>query len=189
MNPDTALLPLCIAIGVLGLILAVLLWVRDRRGRAVQALGFAALPVGLYLTGLLRMIWDAVVAVIRWAGSVVFNTTIWTGFGLIALAVVLWIVGGMIASRNRTRRAVEKARGAEQPGGRPAVGRGTRGAAAGGASGAAGAAGAAGASGATGSTVAGKQSGTPARGGNKQAAESDPEMDEIEAILKNRGIE
>lgn len=182
MNPDTALLPLCIAIGVLGLILAVLLWVRDRRGRAVQALGFAALPVGLYLTGLLRMVWDAVVAVIRWAGSIVFNTTIWAGFGLIALAVVLWIVGGMVASRNRTRRAVEKARGGDAAtgSGRAAVGRGT-----------AGAAGAAATTGATGSTVAGKaQHANPAaKAGKGKQAESDPEMDEIEAILKNRGIE
>ncbi|OYO22134.1 hypothetical protein CGZ93_09565 [Enemella dayhoffiae] len=171
MDPNTALLPLCIALGVLGLILAVLLWIRGRRGRALQALGFAALPVGLYLTGLLRMLWDAVVAVARWASSVVFNTTIWTGFGLIGLAVVLWVVGGMVARRNHTRRAVEKAKGGgavESP-----TRRGGAGAAAG-------------------ATAVGSGSGTrPAAkaSGAKGKAAADPEEDEIEAILRSRGIE
>lgn len=146
------LLPVCISIGVLGLVVAVLLWMRGRRGRAVQAIGVAALPFGLYLTGLFPMVWSAAIEVARWAGRLVFSPPIWAGFSLLAVAVVLWVVGGMVARRTSGQARVE-------PGSdKPAVTRSSK---------------------------------EPKPKAAKPAAKTsgDDEFDEIEALLKQRGIE
>ena len=150
------LLPVCIALTALGLVIAIVAWLRHRRGRAVQALGFAALPVGLYLTGLLGLVFDAAAALGRWASQLIFNPAVWTGVGLIGLAVVLWVVGGVVARRTRGRRPVTK--GADQPAvaGRP-VGR------------------------TSGQPKAPNASGATAAGGD--------DFDEIEELLRRRGIE
>lgn len=103
------LLPVCISLAVLGLVIAVVLWLRDRRGRAAQALGLAVLPIGLYLTGLLALVWNAGAALVRWSGQLILNPAVWTGLGLIGLAVVLWVAGGVAARRTRRRRSVGKA--------------------------------------------------------------------------------
>ncbi len=100
------LLPLCIALGLLGVVVAVVAFARGRRGRGLQAAGFALASVGLYLTGLLRLVWDAVVAVVRWATGNAFDLTAWIGFGVLALSIVLWVVGGVLGRR---RRRVAKA--------------------------------------------------------------------------------
>lgn len=93
------LLPVCVSVAVLGVVVAVVLWARRRRGRAVQALAVAALPFGLYLTGLLPLVWSGAVELIRWASTLIFNPAVWVGMGLLALTVVLWVVGGMVARR------------------------------------------------------------------------------------------
>lgn len=171
MTAATVLLPLCIAIGVLGLVFAVLFWMRGRRGRGLQLLGIALLPTGLYLIGLLTMVWDAAVALGRWGSQLVFNPAVWTGVALVALAVGLWFAGGWLASRRKTRAAVERATGGAS--GRQ-VGSGTAG---------------------RGSTqVSAAGSAKPAAEAKKTAAggkkgNPDPELDEIEALLKSRGIE
>ena len=95
------LLPLCIALSLLGVVVAVIAFARGRRGRSLQALAFALTSVALYLTGLLRLVWDAVVAVVRWATGNVFDLTAWIGFGLLALSIVLWVVGGVLGRRRR----------------------------------------------------------------------------------------
>lgn len=150
------LLPVCISIAVLGLVVAALLWARRRRGRAVQALAVGALPFGLYLTGLLPLVWSGVIELARWAGGLVFNPTVWAGVSLLGLSVVLWVVGGMVARRtpgrardgeladSKSDKAVTSARPTAKP------------------------------------TKPAKQS-----AGNS----GDDDFDEIEAILRQRGIE
>lgn len=105
------LLPVCISLAALGLVLAIVLWLRGRRGRALQAFGFAALPVGLYLTGLLGLVFAAISALGGWAARLVFNPAVWAGAGLLGIAVVLWVIGGVIARRTRGRRPADKKSG------------------------------------------------------------------------------
>ena len=163
--PDvqTALLPLCIGLGLLGVVVGVIAFVRGRRGRALQGLAFALGVVALYLTGLLRLVWDAVVAVVRWTTGNVFDLEAWVGFGALALAVVLWVVGGVVArrSRRRAKAVAAEGRGQAQVGaGKPAAAPAGR-------------------------TVARPKQGAPA----KQQDDSADEMAEIEALLKSRGIQ
>ncbi len=152
---SAVLLPLAAGLTLLGVLVAVVAGRRGRRGRMLQGIGLALLPLALYLSGLLGLVWDAVVAVGRWASSTVLSPTIWAGFGLLALCVLLWVVGGVLA-----RRAPKRTR-AERAAGTPAAAQGTT------------------------KAVSG-------RGGQTQQRSTPPQdddMDEIEALLKSRGIE
>ncbi|MDO5683144.1 MAG: hypothetical protein Q4G46_10000 [Propionibacteriaceae bacterium] len=151
------MLPVAVSLTVLGLILAIILWLRGRRGRAVQALGFSVLPMGLYLTGLLVLVFDAVTALARWGVRLVFSPIIGIGLSLIGLAIVLWIVGGFVA--RRTRPAVTT--GADRAA--AASGRDTR------------------------NKGAGKA--LQPKAPKAQASGAGDEFDEIEELLRNRGIQ
>ena len=161
---DVVLLPLCIGLGLLGVVVAVIAFARGRRGRALQGLAFALGVVALYLTGLLRLVWDAVVALVRWATGNVFDLWAWIGFGALALAVVLWVVGGVVARRTRRRAKAVAAEGKGQP--QVAAGR-TAAAAA----------------------PTGRGAAKPKQGANAQKPAQDDDMAEIEALLKSRGIQ
>ena len=152
---DTVLLPLCVALTVLGLVITAFAWRKGRRGRAVQGLGLALAPVALYFTGLLRLVWDAVVAIVGWAARIVFSPTVWIGLSLLGLCVVLWVVGGLVARRATPVTMKEKAQ--VTTGGR------------------------------TSRSSAKTSDKTAAKGSTR--AEADPEMAEIEALLKSRGID
>jgi hypothetical protein len=101
---DTVLFPLCVALSLIGLIITGFAWRRGNRGRVVQGVGLALAPVALFLTGLLRLVWNAVVAVGTWASHIVFSPAVWVGLLLLGLCVVLWVVGGFVARRTSSRR-------------------------------------------------------------------------------------
>jgi hypothetical protein len=153
---DTVLLPLCVGLTLLGIIATGIAWRRGNKGRVVQGVGLALAPIALYLSGLLRLLWNGIVAVGTWASTLVFSPVIWLGMALLGLCVVLWVVGGFVARRSRPATPTAPAKSA--------TGRSTTAAV----------------------PAKGGQSGrTPAR----DQGEVDPEMAEIEALLKSRGIE
>src|SRR4028119_2464862 len=111
---DTVLLPLAVGLTLLGLIIAILAGRRGSkgrvrqglaprpaclparrgaRGRMLQGIALALAPVALYFSGLLRLLWNGVVAVGTWASRIVFSPAIWFGLSLLALCLVLWVVG------------------------------------------------------------------------------------------------
>ncbi len=154
---DTVLLPLCVALSVVGLLIAVLAFRGGRRGRGVQGVGLALAPVALYFTGLLRLVWDAVVAIVGWAARVVFSPTVWLGLSLLAVCVVLWVVGGLIVRHSAPRALPADGADATTASAKKAI-------------------------------PTGKSSSRPKTPGRRSAA-VDPELDEIEALLKSRGID
>jgi len=158
---DLVLLPLCIGIALIGVVIAGLAWRKGERGRVVQGAALAVAPVGLYFTGLLRLVWDAAVAVVGWATSIIFSPTMWFGISLLGLCVVLWVVGGMLTRRSAAKNPVTAGST------KPAVTSGRT---------------------ARGSAPAVATPATKPAKGKAAAAEIDPELAEIEAILKNRGI-
>ncbi|QDP97333.1 hypothetical protein FOE78_16650 [Microlunatus elymi] len=151
---DTVLLPICVAIALIGVILAGLAWRRGNKGRVLQAAALVIIPFGLYLTGFLRVIWDFVVEIVRWAFRLVFSPTLWIGFALIAFCVALFVVGLVISRLSGDTKAKRNDRGPKKSV-KPA--------------------------GSGGKAV------TTAR--SNPAADEDPEMAEIEALLKSRGID
>ena len=162
---DAVLLPLCVGLTLVGVVVALFAFRRGKRGRALQGLALALAPVGLYFTGLLRLVWDAVVALVRWATGNVFDLGAWVGFGVLALAIVLWVVGGVLA--RRSRRAAKAA----PPAPATSAGQGQV---------------------TTGRAAAGKAPAARSGPSRQQAAAApaqDDDMAEIEALLKSRGIQ
>lgn len=111
-----AYLALAAALTVLG---AIWTWVAFRRrglGAGVKALGWTLLAPAAYLTGLLRAGGRIVDAIADWAARLVFSPTVWVGFGIAALAIVLIFLARVLPTKERPRRATRKAAGAAPAG-------------------------------------------------------------------------
>jgi hypothetical protein len=100
---DTVLLPLCVGLSLLGVIATGIAWRRGNKGRVIQGIGLALAPIALYFSGLLRLLWNAAVALGTWASKIIFSPGVWFGLSLLGLCVVLWVVGGLIARRSSAK--------------------------------------------------------------------------------------
>ncbi len=76
-----------------------------RRGAAngLRALGFTLLPAAAWLTGTLEMVVEIAGSITDWATGLVFNIFTWAGVGLAGLAVVLFVVSGILRDRQLAR--------------------------------------------------------------------------------------
>jgi len=93
---------------------AIWTWIAFRRRGAangLRALGFTLLPAAAWLTGTLEMVVEIAGSVTDWATSLVFNVLTWAGVGLAGLAVVLFVVSGIIRDRQLARGQAEGKRG------------------------------------------------------------------------------
>ena len=151
---DVVLLPLCVGLTLLGIIATGVAWRRGNKRRVVQGVGLALAPIALYFSGLLRLLWNAIVAFGTWASTLIFSPSIWLGHG--------------------PARPVHRALGGRRHGRPPlcSAGQGDEGRAPGTS---------------TDGRAAGQGQDRP--GDRPQAAGGRPEMAEIEALLKSRGIE
>lgn len=86
----------CLTLTVIGLVLAGP--TAGRRGvrAGVRLVGWALVPLGAYLAGLVRLGLRVGEAAARWGVSLVFNPLTWAGIGMLALAAVL-----VLATRRR----------------------------------------------------------------------------------------
>ncbi|WP_431960556.1 hypothetical protein [Actinacidiphila sp. bgisy160] len=82
----------CVALSAAGLVIALLTAYRRRFRRATMIAAAALLPVGLYMTGLVSLAGTVVRAVADWAADLVFKPSVWAGFGVLALSVVLYVL-------------------------------------------------------------------------------------------------
>ena len=122
---SAVLLPLAAGLTLLGLLVAILAGRRGNKGRMVQGIGLALAPVALYFSGLLRLLWDGVVAVVDWAAGVILSPAVWFGLSLLALCIVAWVVGGFIARRTPKRTRADRKAAAAPAGGTKAVAAGS----------------------------------------------------------------
>lgn len=163
MTLETGLLIGCIVLALLGVLSSVVAWLRQYGwGRIVQGIAFAIGVVGLYLTGLLELLWNGVRVLWDWVNAIRLDTVISTGVGMVLGAIVLWLIGAFLFSKGygrltpqerRERVAARKQRqvtAGERPG-----------------------------------PVSQGQGGAP----RAKSEPVDDEMAEIEAILRSRGIE
>ncbi|MEU7485923.1 hypothetical protein [Streptomyces sp. NPDC042319] len=94
----------CAALSVAGLGIAALTAFRRRFLAATRIAAFALIPAGLVMTG-----------IIDWITGLVLKPTVWAGFGLLALSVLLFLVS-RFAERRSGRRKERRAAAAAQPG-------------------------------------------------------------------------
>jgi hypothetical protein len=108
----------CVALSGAGLAVALLTAWRRRFRRATRIAALALLPIGLYEAGLITLAGRIGSAVGSWATGLVLKPTVWAGFAVLALAVVLY-VSTRFGDAKRVTRAERKATAASRGG--PAV--------------------------------------------------------------------
>ena len=161
----------CVALSGAGLATAVLTAWRRRFRAATRTAAVAALPVGLYLAGLVTLGRRIGTAVGDWAADLVLDPKVWTGFAVLGCAVLLYLASRLGRSRRAGRAAADAgaapvapgggAAAVPPPGGRPAVTAGNR---------------------------APERAGKPGKAAKAGKGAGAGEFDEIEEILRKRGI-
>jgi hypothetical protein len=122
-------LPLCAALTAAGLVLSWFTWRRRGARRGIRLAAWSLLPLALYLTGAVPMLWRVGSAIATFAEGFVFSPKTWAGLALFALALVIFVVSGGLPVLSGGKRRAGKAelkRGAAADGAPPAAGEGTR---------------------------------------------------------------
>ncbi|MEV6652177.1 hypothetical protein [Streptomyces sp. NPDC051219] len=102
---------ICSAVSVAGLGIAAITAYRKRFLTAARIAAYALVPIGLVLTG-----------VIDWVSDLVFNPTVWAGFGLLGLAWALLMTTRAVERRGGgTRQERKQARAARREAAAPAA--------------------------------------------------------------------
>jgi len=162
---SVAWFPLCAGLTGLGLVGS---WVALRRrgaGAGLRGVAWSLLPLAAYLTGAVEMLWRIGTAIADWVGGFVFSPRVWSGVIVTLLAVLLFMVSGVLRRRSsgRSRTQVDGA-------GRRAVGPVK----------------------ATGQQPAAQpgelERAQAGRAAAKGKADADDEFAEVEEILRRRGI-
>ena len=158
---DLTLLPFCVGLTLLGLIGSWAAWRRRGVAAGTPGVAWSLLPVSLYLTGLLELVWDIVRSSVSWVTHLIFSPTVWAGVALFGVSVVLYVVSGVARGRRGDTPKVQK---------KPAS-----------------PAGELTATGPAPASAAPAKAAKPSKGSKAKQQESS-EFDEIEDILKRHGI-
>lgn len=112
-------LTVCAALSAAGLAVAFLTAYRRRFAAATRIAAFALVPVGLAMAGLVELAGEVAAAVGGWAADLVLDPAVWGGFGVLGVAVVLYVAARVAAGRGsaadtgrlsrRERRAAARA--------------------------------------------------------------------------------
>jgi hypothetical protein len=73
-----------------------------------RGVAWSLLPVSLYLTGLLELVWDVVRSTVSWVTHLIFSPTVWAGVALFGVSVVLYVVSGVARGRGGNQKAPKK---------------------------------------------------------------------------------
>jgi hypothetical protein len=150
-------------VSVIGILLSWPVWRRRGAAAGLRGIAWSLLPLAAALTGVTAMLWQMGAAAVTWVTGFVFNPTVWAGVIVGGLAVVLYVVSGVLRGRSAATRAASR----DDAGG------------------------------ASGRVAAKPDSATGRRAGSgagpeqverRRAEPADPDMAEIDAILKRRGI-
>ena len=102
MSETTVVAVVTIVLVVLPLLWALSGWFSRRSSRAMlRGLGLALIPIGLVLTGLMRLFVRAIRLVVDWFAGTVMTSTMWIGVIVIAVGLVTWLVAGIMAPVDR----------------------------------------------------------------------------------------
>lgn len=126
-------LPICAGLTAVGLVLSFLALRRRGAAAGMRLAAWSLLPLAALLTGALSALWTVGSTLVGFVTSLVFNPVVWAGVAVTGLAVVLFVVSGVLRSRKLARAdsaapsaatAVKPAapgKAVQQPAGKPAV--------------------------------------------------------------------
>ncbi|MFD5870790.1 hypothetical protein [Streptomyces sp. NPDC060322] len=149
---------ICSAVSAAGLGIAAITAYRKRFLTATRIAAYALVPVGLVMTG-----------VVEWVSDIAFKPSVWLGFGLLAVAWLLFMTTRAVERRSGTTRKERRAARAAERGAAVAPAASSP------------------------SLTSGAGATAPrAQGGSgkkpRQAAEPGDDFSDIEAILKKHGL-
>ena len=124
MDETSIVILVTIITTVLPALWAVFGWLARRSWRPVlRGLGLALVPIGLLVTGLMRLLVRALTLVVSWFAHTQMTTTIWTGVIVAAIGLLTWIGAGFMTpltrEEARQRRAEPRERRAAGAAGKP----------------------------------------------------------------------
>jgi hypothetical protein len=96
-----AWLPLCGGVTGLGLVLSYLAMRRRGLRSGLRGAAWSLLPMAAYLTGAIEMFWKMGAAIGDFAKGFVFSDRVWSGIGLAGLSVVILVVSGGVRRRGK----------------------------------------------------------------------------------------
>jgi len=100
-----------LALTLLGLVASVLVWRRRGAASGLRGAAWSLLPLAAALTGVLRLVAEIVGDIGAWTLRLVFSPVVWAGVCLAGLAVVLYVVSGLLGRRTPTKPAPPAAPG------------------------------------------------------------------------------
>ena len=94
-----AWLPLCGGLTALGLVLTWFAFRRRGLRAGLRGVAWSLLPLAAYLTGAIEMLWKMGTAIGDFATSFVFSPEKWVGVAVTGVALVAFVVSGMMRGR------------------------------------------------------------------------------------------
>ncbi len=101
MYDNATWFPICAGLSAVGVVAAFFAFRRKGVASGLRLLGWAVLPMAIYLTGMVRLLWTIGQALVQWVSGFVFSPFVWTGLALFAFAALVFPV----AARLRRRQA------------------------------------------------------------------------------------
>ncbi|WP_345599267.1 cellulose synthase, partial [Thermocatellispora tengchongensis] len=101
MYDAIAWLPLCAGVTGVGLVLSFLVLRRRGAAAGLRLAAWSLLPMAAYLTGALPTLWQIGSAAVGFVTGLVLSPTVWAGVAVTGLAVLLYLVSGVLRSRTR----------------------------------------------------------------------------------------
>lgn len=149
----------CAALSAAGLAVSFLTAYRRRFVAATRLAAVSLLPIGLAMAGLVGLGGKIVQAVGTWAADLVLKPTVWVGFAVLAVSVLLYLVAKFAEARSGGKAARGQPGGVSRAGQRTAVEPG-----------------------------ASRPAVTPGSAAKPKPDSGGDDFSDIEAILKKRGI-
>jgi hypothetical protein len=125
-----AWLPLCGGVTGVGLVASYLVYRRRGFASGLRGVAWSLLPMAAYLTQSVQTLWDMGVKLVDFATGFVFSPERWAGIALVGVALVAFVVSGLMLRRTRPAKDGESSRRAVKNGpGKASAGAGKAGAA------------------------------------------------------------
>ncbi|MBE1611127.1 cellulose synthase [Actinopolymorpha pittospori] len=165
---DVTWAPICAGLTAVGVIAAFFAFRRRGAAAGLRLLGWAVLPMAIFLTGMVKLLWTIGTALVQWVSGFIFSPVAWTGVALFGMAAILLPVAAVLRRRRAAAGAAETATGervAPAPSTKPVDADGQ-------------------------AAKPAKDPGKPKAVGKGKAKQDDPlaEFEDIDEILKRRGI-
>jgi hypothetical protein len=99
MYDNATWFPICAALSAVGVVAAFFAFRRRGLASGLRLLGWAVLPMAIYLTGMVRLLWTIGAAIGKWVSGFVFSPFVWAGVALFGFAAIALPVAGALRKR------------------------------------------------------------------------------------------